>query len=63
MRDFLKSRLQKLPGGVIVNTSGVETHVNSGNRTVKRNDSPKKISYRICIFAGLRKRIGVIHAA
>lgn len=36
MRDFLKSRLQKFPGGVIVNTSGVETHVESGNRTVKR---------------------------
>lgn len=61
MRDFLKSRLQKLPGGVIVNTSGVETHVNSGNRTVKRNDSPKK--YLSAYFAGLRKRIGVIHAA
>lgn len=42
MRDFLKTRLQKFPGGCIVNTSGVETHVNSGNRTVKRNDSPKK---------------------
>lgn len=42
MRDFLKSRLQKLPEGVIVNTSGVETHVESGNRTVKRNDSRRK---------------------
>lgn len=64
MRDFLKSRLQKLPGGCIVNASGVETHVTSGSRSVNStNDSRKILSHRICIFAGLRKRIGVIRAA
>lgn len=48
MRDFLKSRLQKLPGGCIVNTSGVETHVTSGSRSVNStNDSRKKSSHRI----------------
>lgn len=59
MRDFLKSRLQKLPGGCIVNASGVETHVESGNRTVPSNGTiPEEnfLSHRICIFAGLRVR-------
>ena len=55
MRDFLKSRLQKLPDGCIVNASGVETHVNSGNRTVKRNDSPKKNILPHLYFCGFEE--------
>lgn len=66
MQDFLKSRLQNSPGGCIVNMSGVETHVTSGSRSVNStNDSRKNFisPHYICIFAGLRKRIGVIRAA
>jgi len=65
MRDFLKSRLQNSPGGVIVNALDLEIHASSGSRSVNStNDSRKNLTaHPLCIFAGLRDCIGVIHAA
>lgn len=53
MRDFLKSRLQKLPEGVIVNALDLEIHASSGDRTVKRHDSRIKRCLTRFIFCGL----------
>lgn len=61
MRDFLKSRLQNSPGGVILESLDLKIHASSGNRTVKRHDS--RIISSALYFAGLRDCIGVIHAA
>lgn len=61
MRDFLKSRLQNFPGGVILKSLDLKIHASSGNRTVKRHDS--RIISSALYFAGLRDCIGVIHAA
>lgn len=55
MQDFLKSRLQKLPGGVIVNASGVETHVTSGSRSVNSTTIPENFHLSALYFCGFEE--------
>lgn len=62
MRDFLKSRLQKFPGGVILESLGLIHPATSGNRSVNTMTISRIKTHFAFIFAGLRKCSGVIRS-